>query len=132
MIADTGTDATTYEHTGLRPNTTLYYRVSAINSEGTSPASDTANATTEDFPGVTVQYGQDAYNVAEGATVNVTISLSEDPLQETVIPVTSTGQSGATSADYSGRPASPSTRATRRRPSPSWRSTTARTTTTRA
>ena len=101
VIADTGTDATTYEHTGLRPNTTLYYRVSAINSEGTSPASDTANATTEDFPAVTVQYGQDAYNVAEGATVNVTISLSEDPLQETVIPVTSTGQGGATSADYS-------------------------------
>ena len=101
VIADTGTDATTYEHTGLRPNTTLYYRVSAINAEGTSPASDTANATTEDFPEVTVQYGQDAYNVAEGATVNVTISLSEDPLQETVIPVTSTGQSGATSADYS-------------------------------
>ena len=101
VAADTGTAATTYEHTGLRPNTTLYYRVSAINSEGTSPASDTANATTEDFPAVTVQYGQDAYNVAEGATVNVTISLSEDPLQETVIPVTSTGQGGATSADYS-------------------------------
>ena len=68
---------------------------------------------------MTVQYGQDAYNVAEGATVNGDASpVSEDTAAtETVIPVTSTGQSGATSADYSV-PTSVTfaTRATRRRP----------------
>ena len=44
LVADT--NSTTYAHTGLAAGTTRHYRVSAINSIGTSTPSDVANATT--------------------------------------------------------------------------------------
>ncbi|MCY4441423.1 MAG: SwmB domain-containing protein, partial [Deltaproteobacteria bacterium] len=43
---DTESTTTTYAHTGLSASTTRHYRVSAITSVGTGPASDTASATT--------------------------------------------------------------------------------------
>ena len=51
VIADTGTGATTYRDTGtgttgLAPETTRHYRVSAINSAGTGPPSTVDSATT--------------------------------------------------------------------------------------
>ena len=46
LVADTGTTATAYSHTLLPSGSTRHYRVSAINAEGTGPASDTASATT--------------------------------------------------------------------------------------
>ena len=46
LVADTASTATTYEHTGLAAGTTRHYRVSAINSIGTSTASDVANTNT--------------------------------------------------------------------------------------
>ena len=101
LVADTQSDVASYAHTGLSPNTTVHYRVSAISALGTSSASDPANDTTDDFPEVTVQFGQASYTLAEGETVNVTISLSEAPLQETVVPITATGQGGAGPSDYS-------------------------------
>ena len=101
LVADTQSDVASYSHTGLSPNTTVHYRVSAISALGTSSASDPANDTTDDFPAVTVQFGQGSYTLAEDETVNVTISLSEAPLQETVVPITATGQGGAGPSDYS-------------------------------
>ena len=44
--ASTGSDGTTYEHTGRTPDTTYHYRVSAINTAGAGPASDPASTTT--------------------------------------------------------------------------------------
>ena len=46
QVANTASTTTTYEHTGLAASTTRHYRVSAINSIGTSTPSDVANATT--------------------------------------------------------------------------------------
>ena len=55
----------------------------------------------DDLPHVNVQFGQDSYLLAEGETVNVTISLSADPERMVTIPITATGQDGGGSSDYS-------------------------------
>ena len=46
LVTDTGNTNTAYQHAGLSPGDTRHYRVSAINSVGTSAPSNTANATT--------------------------------------------------------------------------------------
>ena len=100
LVADTGSDATTHSHTGLMPNTTRHYRVSAINGDGASDPSDTANATTVDYPRVTVSFGATAYTAAEGRTVDVAVSLDVDPERTVVIPITATPQGTTTTDDY--------------------------------
>ena len=52
-VLEADTIWTSYTHRGLTSGTTRYYRVSAINSAGTGPHSNTANATTDsvDLPG---------------------------------------------------------------------------------
>lgn len=46
-VGNTGNNITRYEHKGLNPATTRHYRVYAINSAGTGPPSNVANATTD-------------------------------------------------------------------------------------
>ena len=46
LVTDTGNTNTAYQHAGLSPGDTRHYRLSAINSVGTSAPSNTANATT--------------------------------------------------------------------------------------
>ena len=50
LVADTGSTTTSYSHTGLTAGTTRHYRVSAINSAGTGPASSSDAATTDEEP----------------------------------------------------------------------------------
>ena len=47
QVANTGSTATEYGHENLDPATTRYYRVFAINAEGTGPPSNVAGATTD-------------------------------------------------------------------------------------
>ncbi len=54
----------------------------------------------DDFPVLTVEYGQDSQLLAEGETVQVTVRLSALPEREVSIPLTATGQGGAVAADY--------------------------------
>ena len=49
LEANTRTTRTTYQDTGLAPNTTRYYRVAAISAAGTSNWSNVASATTDDL-----------------------------------------------------------------------------------
>ena len=58
----------------------------------------------DDDPLVEVSFGDATYDVDEGETVDVTITLSVDPERPVTIPVTATDQDGASSADYSGVP----------------------------
>ena len=89
--------------------------------------------TDDDDPGVKVSFGAASYTVAEGGTVEVTVTLSADPKREVVIPLTATEQDGATGSDYSDLPESVTFESgTRRRPSPSRPQTTPWTTTGRA
>ena len=74
-------------------------------SEG-SPSETTVSITDDDDPQVTVSFGASTYTAAEGGTATVTVTLSADPERTVAIPVTTTNQGGATSADYSGVPAS--------------------------
>ena len=62
--------------------------------------------TDDDVPSVEVSFEQGSYSVDEGDTVDVTVTLSEDPERSLTIPLTATDQDGASSADYSGVPAS--------------------------
>ena len=55
---------------------------------------------------MTVNFEQDSYTVAEGGTVSVKVTLSDDPEMTVTVPLTATEQDGATTADYSGVPAS--------------------------
>ena len=90
---------------------TLPARVTA----GTTAAT-TVSITDDDDPEVTVSFGASTYTVAESDDPNtspaeehkvtVTLTLSADPERTVIIPITTTNQGGASSADYSGVPAS--------------------------
>ncbi len=53
----------------------------------------------DDDPAVTVEFDSTTYSVTEGNSVDVTLTLSADPQRSVTIPVTATGQGGATSTD---------------------------------
>ena len=81
---------------------------------GTLPTGASAGATAEttvsitdgNGPEVTVNFGQAAYTVEEGGTVEVMVTLSADPEREVIVPLITADQGGAESDYYSGVPAS--------------------------
>ena len=66
----------------------------------------TVTITDDDVPSVEVSFGQGSYTVAEGDTVEVTVTLSEDPERFVTIPLSTANQGGASDSDYSGVPPS--------------------------
>ena len=69
-----------------------------------SAAGVTVTIRDDDDPLVEVSFGDTAYDVDEGGTVDITLTLSADPERPVTIPVTATDQDGASAADYSGVP----------------------------
>ena len=77
----------------------------------TSPSQAVVSITDDDVPSVTVSFATSSYAVAESddsSTTNiaenevlVTIKLSANPERQVTVPITATGQGGATAADYS-------------------------------
>ena len=81
MVADTGSIATAYTLTGLTPQTTYHYRVSAINSVGASEPSDSLSATTPPLPVVTISASDDTDGnpvtaVTEGNDARFTLTFT--------------------------------------------------------
>ena len=75
----------------------------------TATAGEAAEAvvtiTDDDKPtALTVQFGQAAYTAAEGSTVTVKVTLSDDPEMDLTIPISKTNEGGASASDYSGVP----------------------------
>ena len=59
-----------------------------------------------DYPPLTVMFGNAAYTAAEGGEVAVTVTLSADPGRTVVIPIEAASEGGTSAADYSGVPSS--------------------------
>ena len=79
--ADTASTSTSYTHTGRTPHTTYHYRVSAINSVGTSEASASVRATTPALPVVTISASVDTAGnpvtaVTEGNDARFTLTFT--------------------------------------------------------
>ena len=66
----------------------------------TGPSQAVVSITDDDVPNITVSFEQDSYSVIEGNSVTVKVVLSADPERTVTIPVTATGQDGATASDY--------------------------------
>ena len=78
LEANTNTTSTSYSHTGLTAGSTRHYRVSAINSEGTGPASDSDSATTDaaSAPDLTVDaptVDDSSLDVGDSFTLSITV-----------------------------------------------------------
>ncbi len=54
----------------------------------------------------TVNFEASTYNVTEGSTVEVVLTLDDDPEREVTIPFSKTNQGGASDSDYVGVPTS--------------------------
>ena len=74
-------------------------------SERGPPTRAWSRSTDDHLPtNVDVEYEQSSYTVAEGGTVTVKVSLSEDPERTVTITIEKTNQDGVSSSDYSGVP----------------------------
>ena len=54
-------------------------------------------------PAVTVSFGQATYSVQENSTVDITVTLNQDPERQVAIPLSVTNQDGASAGGLLGR-----------------------------
>ena len=87
-------------------NETFTITLTGPNNASLDASSGTVTITDDDDPSVTVSFGQASYSVAEGGTVEVTVTLSADPEREVTVLLTHDPQGNTGSADYSGVPGS--------------------------
>ena len=93
LVEDTGTTETEYTHGGLKPETTLHYRVSAINEHGAGPPSDAVSTTTLPAPDIALpQVSKDSNVFLEFNLDTSTVILTD---QETVVLIKNTGQTSS-------------------------------------
>ena len=87
---------------------TIRHRVTSGDSDYNSRSVDSVAVTVTDDEQVpvTVKFGSANYTVAEGGTVDVTVTLNRDPKRTVMIPIDTDNQNGAGGADYSGVPSS--------------------------
>ena len=100
---------TTFDITGLLPDTEYFARVQATNDEGTGDWSDEGSGTTDakleaDWFELVVDYSDATYDVTEGSSVDITVELSKDGTAQAAdrklaIPITDTGVNTET-GDY--------------------------------
>ena len=74
-------------------------------SRGSVPET-TVSINDDDDPAVTVSFGSATYNVTEGGTETVTVTLGAEPERTVIITLIPANQGGASDSDYSGVPAS--------------------------
>ena len=98
LVANTGTTDLTYAHTGLSGGDTRHYRVSAINSAGTGPASDVASATISSKVELSVNPGAVAEDAA-GTSVTVTGTLDGTARTEATTVTVSIGAAADTATE---------------------------------
>ena len=105
--AGDGSNQTGYTVTGLVGGQLHTFQVRTYTSSSSaSDPSDEAMATPRS---AVVSFGAGSYSVDEGGTVEVTVQLDAAPGREVVVPVSATGEGGATApgetgADWSGVP----------------------------
>ena len=88
---------------------TIRHRVTSSDSDYNNRSVDSVAVTVDDDEQVpvTVKFGSANYTVAEGGTVDVTVSLNRDPKRPLTIPIERTNRDGAVDGDdYSGVPSS--------------------------
>ena len=108
LVGGDGSNLTGYTVTGLVGGQAHTFEVRTAAGSGRSANSNEAMATPRT---AAVSFGAAAYSVDEGATVEVTVSLSGAPGREVTVPVSAAGGGGATApgetgADWSGVPES--------------------------
>ena len=104
LVEDTGTTETEYTHGGLEPETTLHYRVLAINEHGAGPPSDAVSTTTLPAPEIALpQVSKDSNVFLEFNLDTSTVILTDQDTPVVLVKNTgqaATGTDGPLSADY--------------------------------